>query len=67
MDVSDLLHTPAALTSIAPRAGVDVIAPAGNRNPVVEPVANHHSVHHATHIRCSDSSVDIVTGYGLDN
>ena len=67
MDVNDLLHTPAALTSIAPRAGVDVVAPAVNRTPVVQPVANHRSVHHASHIRCRDSSVDIVTGYGLDN
>jgi hypothetical protein len=66
MDVSDLLHTPAALTSIAHRAGVDVVAPAGNRTPVVQPVANHR-VHHASHIRCRDSSVDIVTGHGLDN
>jgi hypothetical protein len=67
MDVSDLLHTPAALTSMVPRAGVDVVAPAGNRTPVVQPLVNHHSVHHASHNRCRDSSVDIVTGYGLDN
>ena len=65
--MSDLLHTPAALTSISPRAGVAVVDPAGNRTPVVQPVAIHRSVHHASHIGCRDNSVDIVTGYGLDN
>jgi len=63
----DILHTPAALTSVAPRAGVDVVGPAENGTPVVQPVAIHCSVHHASHIRCRDSSVDFVTGNGLDN
>ena len=46
---------------------MDVVGLAENRTPDVQPVAIHRSVHHASHIRCRDSSVDNVTGYGQDN